>query len=527
VIYIDTLRFVCGQWTDLGKNGVKSLQALARTPPHTKEEAKHDKNKKDELLIEFGEVKWSISRCCAMLNNISFCVEQIEDLQSECVDACEGCANEDEVSEGFDGVLFQFQDLARLMQAVVANQLVVHLQPIMAKFLTKEWEQDNGAVYEEYLESLAGFLGEIVPGLRDSSLAGILVANVIEYVFQTYCQHMFTTINDDETFRFDQRPNVLCVMDDDMGVFRDFFLEYSDVLPMKLLQKRLMANIHRIKLLLIFAGADEESLDALNEEVKECYQAPIFDFDGCIQLLCLFRSWSSENARIAYLKRNFHINAKRTSRFSLMRRRRNSLSGVGSSAFLIAPDLLEDATRSDWTRIEVCPVSASGIAAADDGVSSDPYCTVRLKVAKSSNSDRKNRQNLKTTDKRKTRTIMKTLNPVWNEGFSFLNKKKQKHEPVLFNFQVWDYDRSWDDFLGQAELTMTDIREAMLKQQGTHDHAEMVQRKPLLVITPTQRTYRSVDMKEACELTLALTTRPGEKDTVTGLLTVQVFLFDD
>eukprot|EP01028_Stygiella_incarcerata_P002692 TRINITY_DN1511_c0_g1_i2.p1 TRINITY_DN1511_c0_g1~~TRINITY_DN1511_c0_g1_i2.p1 ORF type:complete len:430 (+),score=109.21 TRINITY_DN1511_c0_g1_i2:151-1440(+) len=87
-------------------------------------------------------------------------------------------------------------------------------------------------------------------------------------------------------------------------------------------------------------------------------------------------------------------------------------------------------------RIEIKVVSAVDLPVADF-ISSDPYCNVKFE-----------------TNVFKTQTIMKTLNPVWNEETSF---------PVtnpfsLITFEVWDWDKlTADDHLGRIVVSLDEL----------------------------------------------------------------------
>eukprot|EP00443_Scrippsiella_acuminata_P051321 CAMPEP_0115463714 /NCGR_PEP_ID=MMETSP0271-20121206/48498_1 /TAXON_ID=71861 /ORGANISM="Scrippsiella trochoidea, Strain CCMP3099" /LENGTH=536 /DNA_ID=CAMNT_0002890573 /DNA_START=32 /DNA_END=1639 /DNA_ORIENTATION=- len=118
-------------------------------------------------------------------------------------------------------------------------------------------------------------------------------------------------------------------------------------------------------------------------------------------------------------------------------------------------------------RLRVRCVSGTQLAAAD-GIfqysSSDPYAVLQLR-------DHQNRQ---ASPCRRTRTIQKTLNPLWREEFWFAVRKSP--DSLVLHVDVYDYDYGKDDdFLGQADLPLDwpllrsavhvrQVRELMLKQ---------------------------------------------------------------
>lgn len=85
-----------------------------------------------------------------------------------------------------------------------------------------------------------------------------------------------------------------------------------------------------------------------------------------------------------------------------------------------------------WTSVvHVVLVQATNLMAMDEGHSSDPYC--RITLAK---------------ERCRSRTISKTVNPKWREGFDlFWNEDGSDHD---LEFSLFDKDiGSKDDFMGK------------------------------------------------------------------------------
>lgn len=85
-------------------------------------------------------------------------------------------------------------------------------------------------------------------------------------------------------------------------------------------------------------------------------------------------------------------------------------------------------------------IKADNVPAADRSGYSDPYAVVQLNGEKVF----------------KTKTIKKTLNPVWNESFSIEILSRTKNKVLL---QVWDWDLgpSGDDFLGDVDIDLSQL----------------------------------------------------------------------
>jgi Ca2+-dependent lipid-binding protein len=87
--------------------------------------------------------------------------------------------------------------------------------------------------------------------------------------------------------------------------------------------------------------------------------------------------------------------------------------------------------------------NAQGLKKADFFGKSDPYCT--FKFSKEDDGDQVIPKELK------TKTIMNTLNPVWDEYFFFIAPWSLKH----FRVNIWDYDKaSQDDLIGHVNVAM-------------------------------------------------------------------------
>ena len=107
------------------------------------------------------------------------------------------------------------------------------------------------------------------------------------------------------------------------------------------------------------------------------------------------------------------------------------------------------ATRTTPGELGVVVVKANGLAAADKSGTSDPF--IRMTVTGSKQKEQK------------TKVIKKTLNPVWNESFTFGSILDDRAELVL---TLWDDDGYFQkaDPLGEVRITLKDV--AGLKRNG-------------------------------------------------------------
>jgi len=85
-------------------------------------------------------------------------------------------------------------------------------------------------------------------------------------------------------------------------------------------------------------------------------------------------------------------------------------------------------------------IEGKHLLALDSGGTSDPYCIVAV-----------GEQSLK------TRTIKKTLNPVWGETFPF---QIDKDVPKIISLTCMDWDKlSEDDLIGIATIDFSDLED--------------------------------------------------------------------
>jgi len=95
--------------------------------------------------------------------------------------------------------------------------------------------------------------------------------------------------------------------------------------------------------------------------------------------------------------------------------------------------------------LQVRIISGRDLVAADSNGLSDPYVVIKYNEKKC---------------KTKTRVIKKTLNPDWNQIFSF---QVQNPSTDVIKFIVYDKDKIGSDFIGEAEVQINDLIEKVEK----------------------------------------------------------------
>ncbi|KAJ6239333.1 camp-binding protein [Anaeramoeba flamelloides] len=104
--------------------------------------------------------------------------------------------------------------------------------------------------------------------------------------------------------------------------------------------------------------------------------------------------------------------------------------------------------------LDIRIVKAEGLPAMDKSGTSDPFCTFTF-----------------SRRKKKTRTIKKTLDPVWNTTFSFINVPTQKLDPQL---EILTYDWnlfSSNDYIGRSVINLKQLfHNVTFTDQGLSAH---------------------------------------------------------
>ena len=117
-------------------------------------------------------------------------------------------------------------------------------------------------------------------------------------------------------------------------------------------------------------------------------------------------------------------------------------------------------------------VCARNLMAMDGGISSDPY--IRLRLANDTEGEYINT--------RQTQVIRKTLNPHWNESFSYKLDREQRQWRLILECLDWDRGGGEGDSLGTCELPLRDLTTDKggpawfkLEQRGATQHQGEVQ----------------------------------------------------
>ncbi|KAJ6241700.1 camp-binding protein [Anaeramoeba flamelloides] len=93
-----------------------------------------------------------------------------------------------------------------------------------------------------------------------------------------------------------------------------------------------------------------------------------------------------------------------------------------------------------YLNVEIKIVKATGLPAMDKSGTSDPFCSFAF-----------------ANQKKKTKTIKKTLDPEWNETFKF-NRVTQYHLNTPLKIEIYDWDRfSSNDFIGLVPVNLSQI----------------------------------------------------------------------
>ena len=157
--------------------------------------------------------------------------------------------------------------------------------------------------------------------------------------------------------------------------------------------------------------------------------------------------------------------------------RRSSVVGSGFDVASDSPEAAAAAASDPWVRasskgkLRVLLKSAAGLLSADSNGLSDPYCRVRALANAGHKMD---------IVTKKSKTIKKTLDPVWNEELSF-EGTLQSFLSYGLMIHIVDYDTfSKDDPLGDVTVPLD-----MLGHQDSYDFNEVLPTQGSILFTVT------------------------------------------
>lgn len=114
----------------------------------------------------------------------------------------------------------------------------------------------------------------------------------------------------------------------------------------------------------------------------------------------------------------------------------------------------ESSTNNEkQTKVSIAILEARGLAAKDRNGLSDPFCEIRLVI-----------DGKKEDPKYDTRTVEKTLSPVWKERFVFINENLSKKSAQLV-VKCFDANRfAGNKFLGIVQLSIHDLLDSLPRE---------------------------------------------------------------
>jgi len=145
--------------------------------------------------------------------------------------------------------------------------------------------------------------------------------------------------------------------------------------------------------------------------------------------------------------------------FKFLRKKTKSMDASEPTAELRENDYVGDIEiqighNSDREQLVIRIIRGKNLLAKDTNGYSDPFVKVYLLPGR----DQEN--------KRRTKHISKTLNPVWDHTVTYGNMHREELQYKMLEFTVWDYDRfKANDFLGQVTI---DLKEANVVDDKPH-----------------------------------------------------------
>jgi len=396
----------------------------------------------------------------------------------------------------------------------------------MAQLFTSTWfknesDEDDGSFLQAHvLDELDELIGKFVPNIEPNLGATHLLRESTKDIIRSYirfflaqCQVLHSLASKVSGGLSAGLQRLVKKMKDD----RMSMLEYAQALHKWNVLDSVTSQLSLVDCLLSFLEAESDFIRLPVTEVEQSFKSdPEFRPSLVLAALLHLRSdipsddrkrflapYAAELKAIEDARRKAAAAVTSMEQRSAAQKLANMLGASKSNIVVPSPSSSSAILANEAYGLEIKLLRGLDLAVKDISTS-DPYVNILLL----------NRSGER-LDKKRSKVISKTLNPVWNQSFGGY-KASLVHNFDRIRFEVFDKDFLSKDFMGAAELSLNEIRNRQLLARSTSvsNNAQQIQ---------TDYT------QEPLFFHLQLQPRPGVKNEgsnlVSGYLDVEVKYF--
>ena len=369
----------------------------------------------------------------AQINNSKAYEADTEDMRSHVLDTLHELADEqlDDVDDTFDEVGDGFFDVATAALRVLVKRSIKPLLPYLSGLFTTSHVGAAGSGYlrTNVLDKLTVVYNDVSSGVNREALISKFVQETCVSMLNIYVRALLTNLHKSG----EKLQRLMDVTTQDRSAIIGFYREWNDYLPEDILIRRL-ALLTAIQKLARDKGNDLlQTVQSLKHLLaNDAVVTPYVTTNAILEM----RTDMTHQEKSEILELFPEESAEQKG---------NKLKRVTLS------DLSFLSTTATSYQLEVTAVRGDGLA-PKDGETSDPFVLLYLM---------EDLKGSKPLTMRRTKWLPKTLQPVWNMKWSDFSAKDVSSVKCLL-FEVWDHDVLGSDFMGQAVLTMEQIRQQKL-----------------------------------------------------------------
>ena len=369
----------------------------------------------------------------AQINNSKLYEDDTEDLRSHVLDTLHELADEqlDDVDDTFDEVTDGFFDVATAAMQVLVKRSIKPLLPYLTGLFTASHVGAAGSGYlrTNVLDKLTIVYNDVSSGVNREAFVSKFVQETCVSVLNIYVRALLTNLHKSGS----KLQRLVDVTVQDRSAIVSFYREWNDYLPEDILIRRL-ALLSAVQKLATDKGNNLlQTVQSLKHLLaNDPALTPYVTTNALLEMRTDMTHAERDEILALFPEESAEQKGNKLKRVTLT-------------------DLSFLATTATSYQLEVTAVRGDGLA-PKDGDTSDPFLLLYLM---------EDLKRSKPLTMRRTKWLPKTLQPVWNMKWADFSAKDVSSVKCLL-FEVWDHDVLGSDFMGQAVLTMEQVRQQKL-----------------------------------------------------------------